>query len=540
MDAIACTNLPRGPRAGSPGTDQVWHYPANRIAALVRSGEVSALEAVEAHIARIEEVNPKLNAVVVKRYDAARGEAREIDRRRLAGEALPPLAGVPVTIKDSLDLAGLPSTFGLPSRAQARAEADEVHVERLRGAGAIVLGKTNVSQLLIYVEADNPLYGRTLNPWNSERTCGGSSGGEGAIIAVGGSALGLGTDIGGSVRYPATFCGIASLKPTAGRCPDFGRFSVPLGQREIASQVGVLARTVEDVALGLQTIDPGYAGINGPVLPLGDMGAVDMATLRVGVYGDDGIMASSPAVRRAVREAAAALEAAGATVVEWTPPAMPQAYYLAFAIFTADGGRLLKDVLGRDATHKTVKTLMGLAGRSRTTLSVLAALLRAAGQRTLAGNLAAFGNTRTVDYWRLTEQLLGYRQRFAEAMAKAPGGPLDCILGPACALPALPHGATADLGPVGVNTALYNVLGYPAGVVPMTRVRAGEETVRAKSRDIVEKAARNCELGSAGLPVGVQIAARPWEEHKALAAMRAIETTARRAADFPDLAKLAI
>ena len=183
-----------------------------------------------AHLERVRLADGR--RVVVKRYDAARSEAREIDRRRLAGEVLPPLAGVPVTIKDCIDVAGLPSTFGLPSRANSIAAADEMHVERLRQAGAVVLGKTNVAQLLIYAESDNPLYGRTVNPWNPERTCGGSSGGEGAIIAAGGAPMGLGTDIGGSVRYPATFCGVAGLKPTAGRCPDYAGLNLPLGQRE--------------------------------------------------------------------------------------------------------------------------------------------------------------------------------------------------------------------------------------------------------------------------------------------------------------------
>ncbi len=518
--------------------EHVWQLSAARIAELVRAGEMSALAVVEAHIARIEDVNPHLNAVVVKRYDAARSEAREIDRRRLAGEALPPLAGVPVTIKDCIDVAALPSTFGLPSRANSIAAADEMHVARLRQAGAIVLGKTNVAQLLIYAESDNPLYGRTVNPWNPERTCGGSSGGEGAIIAAGGAPMGLGTDIGGSVRYPATFCGIAGLKPTAGRCPDYAGLNLPLGQREIASQVGVLARTVDDLALGMRIIDPGPGGSLGPVLPLGDIDAVDVAKLRIGVYADDGVMASSPAVRRAVREAASALQAVGAGIIEWTPPRLPEAYHLAMAIFTADGGALLKEMLGRDPAHRTVKTLRAVFGRSRATLSLLAVLLRSTGQRALLRSIAALGNTRTVDYWRLCDRLLRYRLDFAAAMAAAPGGGLDCILGPACALPAFPHGATTEFGTAGVNTLLYNVLGYPAGVVPVTRVRAGEETERPPSRDIVERMARICELNSAGLPVGVQIAAAPWQEHVALAAMRAVEVAARRSEDFPHSSKL--
>src|SRR5215469_7847359 len=230
---------------------------AAELASMLARGEVSAVEAVEAHIEQIERVNPKLNAVVFKRYDAARAEAKQADARRAQGEPLLPLHGVPITIKECLDLEGTPSTFGLPSRANSLAHQDDVYVARMRQAGAIILGKTNVSQLLLYYESDNPLYGRTNNPWNLERTPGGSSGGQAAIIAAGGSPLGLGTDIGGSLRIPATFCGIASLKPTAGRLPDPGRFSVPIGQRAIVSQVGALARRVADVALGLEIMNGG-------------------------------------------------------------------------------------------------------------------------------------------------------------------------------------------------------------------------------------------------------------------------------------------
>ncbi len=186
---------------------------ATELATMIACGDLSSVEAVEAHIERIERVNPGLNAVVVKRYDAARAEARQADERRANGEVLGPLHGVPITIKESLDLIDTPSTFGLQSRGSILARQDDLYVARMRKAGAIILGKTNVAQLLYYIESDNPVYGRTNNPWNLDRSPGGSSGGQAAIIAAGGSPMGLGTDIGGSIRVPATFCGIAGLKP---------------------------------------------------------------------------------------------------------------------------------------------------------------------------------------------------------------------------------------------------------------------------------------------------------------------------------------
>ena len=198
-------------------SQQLVEQTATELAQFIRSGEVSAQEVVEAHIQRIEEANPHLNAVVYPLFEQARIAAKEADRQQASGKSLGSLHGVPVTIKDQFEVAGTPATWGLPGRAGKIATEDGPLVRRLRDAGAILLGKTNVSQLLLYNAADNPLYGRTNNPWDPERTPGGSSGGEAAIIAACGSPLGLGGDIGGSLRGPAHFCGIATLKPTSRR-----------------------------------------------------------------------------------------------------------------------------------------------------------------------------------------------------------------------------------------------------------------------------------------------------------------------------------
>ncbi len=506
---------------------------ATELAAAIARGDVSAVEAVEAHIARIEQVNPTINAVVIKRYNEARAEARAADERRSWGEALAPLHGVPITIKESLDLTGTPSTYGLTARANTLAERDNFYVARIRMAGAIILGKTNVSQLLLYTEADNPVYGRTSNPWNQARTSGGSSGGQAAIVAAGGSPLGIGTDIGGSVRLPASFCGIASLKPTAGRMPDNSSFGMSVGQRAIISQVGPMARTVDDLTLALQVMNGGDNPNVEPPMPLGDPSTIDVSKLRVAYYTDDKTLGVSPAVRRAVIEAAGMLAGRGAQVVEWQPPDVATALHIFYGILSADGGRGASEMVSGSTKDSRIATLLRLAGAPRPVNLTLRGALAVTGQRNTGQVLRAFGHRDTLHYWRLVEAQMDYQRRFLDALDQDEGGPFDVIICPACALPAFPHGASADLLAGGGYETLYNVLGYPAGVVPLTRVQAGEESTRKSSLDRMERVARTAEEGSAGLPVGVQVVARPWREHVALAAMSAIQAAARLRSDYP-------
>lgn len=502
---------------------------ARALAAAIARGELSSAEVVDAHLARIDAVNPAINAVILRRDEAARAEAQAADAARARGETLGALHGVPVTVKDCIDVAGLPSTYGLPALAGHRAAADEIHVARLRAAGAIVIGKTNVSQALFYTEADNPLFGRTLNPWNPQRTPGGSSGGEGAIIAAGGSPLGLGTDIGGSVRVPAAFCGIASLKATAGRMDDWGEYSAPPGQRAILSQTGVMARTVDDVALGYRIASDAPERADLPAWR--DPAAVPVPRLRVAYYTDDGSFPPAPAVQRAVREAAEALRRAGASVSEWTPPRVPEAYRIFGGLMTADGGAHLRRlVAGQPLSPQLRQLLLGarIPGWLR---PGLIALLEALGQRGTAENLRVFGDGSADRYFNLVEQQRAYHAEFSAALD---AGRFDVILAPVCSLPAFTHGATRDLLTAGAYAPLYNLLGWPAGVVPVTRVRAGEESARPRSADLLQKLAARIEAGSAGLPVGVQVIARPWREDVALAVMAALEAQLRTQPGFPN------
>lgn len=479
------------------------------IAVLVAKGEISTCEVVEAHIEQIEQVHPVVNAVVVPLFESGRRAALSADRHRAAGEPLGPLHGVPVTIKESLEIAGTPSTFGIAARKDILAEKEDDYVAQLRAAGAIILGKTNIAQCLFYYESNNPVYGRTNNPWNLERTPGGSSGGEGAIIAAGGSPLGLGTDIGGSIRVPAAFCGVTGLKPTSGRAPDAGRYSVPIGQRAVVSQVGVLARRVEDVALGTQILN----GANRePPLPLVDYRTVNVSQLRIGYFINFGRLAASPAVARAVKEAAGALQAAGAQVQEWSPPDVEEAFHLYYALLLGDNGKGFKRAVSDGRFEPTIKNIVTFAGMNTPARRLIASLLKAAGQPLVSEFLGHLGYSSVDQHWQLVEAQMNYQHRFAAALDQ---DKIDVILSPAFSVPAFPHGASTDTL-AGGYSVLYNLLGYPAGVVPVTFVREGEEA------------------GSAGMPVGVQVAARPWREHIALAAMQAVQEAVHFHPAFPD------
>lgn len=271
---------------------------ATELAQMIKAGEVSAKEVVEAHIRRIEAVNPKLNAVVIPLFDEALAQARDADEQQAQRKPLGPLHGVPITIKEQFQVMGTQTTLGLKHLVGNRAKQEGPLVTRLRRAGAIILGKTNVAQTLIYHESDNPVYGQTKNPWKLDRTPGGSSGGEAAIIAAGGSPLGLGGDLGGSIRVPAHFCGICGLKPTTLRLTNddiqAGLFSG--GQEAILAQPGPMARTVADLCLAMEVLAaPGEESTSEfiPPIPWPDPKKVSIKGLRIGMYTYDGFFPAS-------------------------------------------------------------------------------------------------------------------------------------------------------------------------------------------------------------------------------------------------------
>jgi amidase len=443
---------------------------ATQQAKAIREKQISSEELTRACVERIAEVNPKLNAVVQLPAATALAQAREADRALARGEIKGPLHGVPFTLKDAIETEGVICTGGTLGRASYVPKEDAIVVKRLRAAGGVLLGKTNCPELGWAWESDNLIYGRTNNPYDLSLSPGGSSGGESAIIAAGGSPLGLGSDAGGSVRFPAHCTGITAIKPTSGRVPRTGHFPSPGGTLDALWQIGPLARFVED----LNTVLPIIAGVDwhDPAIspmPLGDAARVDLKALRAAFHTDNGIETPDRETIETVENAAKALEASVAAVEEARPPGIEQTYEIYLGLFTAEGGAGLEELLAMAGTKK-VHPLM------QRVLEL---------QRSHAKSTAAF--VALVGEWdSFRRSLLSFMEGF------------DVMVCPVCSFPGMVHGSTYDRLSAFSYTMTYNLTGWPAAVV-----RAGT------SRE--------------GLPIGVQIVARPWREDVALAVAAKIE-----------------
>ena len=300
--------------------------PAGWLARKIAARELSSVEVVRAHLEHIHTVNPRLNAVVFATAESALKEARSADRHNRRADVLGPLHGVPFTVKDIFNTAGLPTTAGMRIMRTNIPDHDATAVARMRRAGAILIGKTNCPPGGAGVESWKSMHGGTRNPYDTNRTPGGSSSGEAAIIAAGGSPLGLGSDSGGSVRMPAAYCGIAALKPTAGLIPVTGAYGLPGGLSDLRTQVGPMARYVSDLALTLPVLI-GPDGVDSGVVPVPlPKRSPRLPGLRVAWYADDGMARPTKEVAAAVRAAARALADQGCVVTEERLPQLTEAW----------------------------------------------------------------------------------------------------------------------------------------------------------------------------------------------------------------------
>jgi amidase len=441
---------------------------AERQLELLRKGEISVLELSEAHIRQIERLNPQLNALVDFNPERVREQARQMDSRQ---GARGPLHGLPVTVKSSISTAGYRCEIGSLLHEGEIARKDAVVVARLRAAGALILGTTNCPEFLMAYETDNLLHGATRNPWDLERSPGGSSGGESAAIAAGLSAAGLGSDSGGSVRVPAHFTGICSLKPTPGRVPGIGHLPPCVGPFSTLGAIGPMARTMGDVSLlfrvlgGQDAHDPAS-----PPVPFRVPGGDQLRAGTIGFFEDDGLVPVTPETRAAVHAAAEALRDAGFRVEPFRPRTLEQLRQLWWTFFVQCGAMFYEpEIRGRrDRLSRIFLEFLEIA--------------EAAGQPSA---------TELLNAWAQSDLL---RAKTLEEMSGYP-----VLLCPVASIPAFRSGErswTIDGQSVTYldamrHTQWFNVLGAPAAVVPVGR-------------------------SPEGLPIGVQIVARPFEDEVAL------------------------
>ena len=461
-----------------PRMTDLTFLPAVVMAQQIREKKISAVELVNAHLAKIDRLNPKLNAFVHVDPERVGRESHDADAALNGGKPLGPLHGVPISIKSSLDVAGLRCEAGTRLRAGHIATQDAPLVVRLRNAGAIVLGVTNTPELLMAWETDNVLYGRTNSPWDLERTPGGSSGGEAAAIAAGMSPGGVGSDGGGSIRVPAHFSGICGLKPTPGRIPATGHFPASGGPFALIGVVGPMARTVADVKVMFEVMQGPDDGDTcaAPVRvrwPSDD----EVRKLRIGYFEDDGRTPVSPEIRTAVRTAAEALRGAGFQVEPFRPDGLEEIRVLWKKFFVAAGGMLIRPMFqGRE--HDLSPMLKEFLEWSRA-------------EPPLTGE-------------SLLEAWIGRDTLRVNFLAQTQRYPI--LLCPAAAIPAFRHGErswtvegkTVNYLDAWSYTEWFNLLGNPTVVVPVSH-------------------------STEGLPIGVQIVGRPWEEEQVLAVAEVME-----------------
>ncbi|XP_062995474.1 fatty-acid amide hydrolase 1-like [Elgaria multicarinata webbii] len=446
------------------------------------------------------------------------------------------LYGVPVSIKDSIECKSHDSTLGLVKYLNQPAAADAVVVQVLKHQGAIPFAKTNVPQSLLSFDCNNTIFGQTVHPMDHTKTPGGSSGGEGALIKSGGSILGIGTDVAGSIRIPAGFCGICGFKPTGNRISKKGIIPSIRGQKSVAAGIGPMARDVESLALCLRALlcdemfrlDPTV-----PPLPFNEQVYSGFRPLRIGYYVTDVIIAANPSMKRAVLETKQLLEKAGHTLVPFKPIRTEYFFYnVSIAGFFADGGATFLEGLKEEPWTPRIKDLLLFTKAPNWLRSLFSWILRPISPR-IAKVLGGMKKRSVQELWKIQTEIVEYCQEFIAEWRRLD---LDVMLCPALG-PAYKIGFPEKCSVGSFYTLLYNYLDFPAGVLPVTTVMKEDEeelkTLRGHYNDMWDKFSVKAVEGAVGLPVSVQCVALPWQEELCLRFMKEVEKLTLEKARIP-------
>jgi amidase len=508
---------------------------ASEIVQRIAKGEWTSSEVLEAYIARSAVAQTEVNCLTEVLYEDARKRAKELDAEFASTKTLRgPFHGVPFSVKDNYRIEGYDATTGFTAWANNPGKKDACLVAQLRAAGAIIFVKTNVPQTMFAFECNNPLWGRTTNPWNDKYTCGGSSGGEGALLAMDGSALGVGSDIGGSLRIPASYCGIYSLKPTAERVSSIGTQATRPGFEAIRSSHGPLARSVQDCELFCKTIfgqkDSSHQNIPMPYQ------AVELPSkLRFGYYLSDGMIESSPACKRAVLETVSALRKQGHECIEFTSPLNIRAMEVFLGLASSDGYKKMLSHLASDPMEDSL-FLVTLGPRLPSFVrSLVCWIAKTVLGDSLFSRFFSLARVKTVsEFTDLTDQRDKVTTAWYEQVWDKYG--FDGIIAPVQSLPVIPHGGSTYLSPLAAATIIYNVVESPVGTIPVTRVNPDTDQL---STDFVAGASGRSKVlesrmylgknpaydpkAMEGIPVGVQLVGKKWEDEKVLAMMHVVD-----------------
>ncbi|XP_069551158.1 fatty-acid amide hydrolase 1 isoform X1 [Brachyistius frenatus] len=492
----------------------------------LQEGSLSPEDVFYSYMEKTLTVNKKLNCctgVLLESFD----QLKTVGSNK---EGL--LYGVPVSIKENLAYKNHDCSCGLILNLDQPAQKDSVIVEVLKKQGAIPFVKTNLPQALLSYDCSNPIYGQTLNPHNPQKTSGGSSGGEGALIGGGGSLLGIGSDIGGSVRIPSSFCGICGLKPTPGRLSSQGLIPTYRGQKSVLSSPGPMAKDVDSLALCMQallcdhmfSLDPTV-----PPLPFNVQTYQSSKPLRIGYLENDGYTQPSPSMARGIREVKALLEQAGHTLVPYRPLKISYALCeLGVRGVFADGTTTLRQKLKWEPLDPSLRAQLFPYYLPKWLKNILSVLLKPLSPRASAIFSALCGVGSVQDLWKQHAAVEDY---ISETIADWRRCNIEVLLCPSIG-PAFNFSYCGRIATVLSYTALYNLLTFPAGVVPVSTVTAEDEEelkhFKGIYQDTCDKLFKQAVSGGEGLPVAVQCVALPWQDELCLRFMKEVEQVVKQ------------